>query len=185
MDPQIKKKLAATIVDFHLPRYCDLPDVGLYLDQVVRYVNRFTTLCDHNEITPSMVSNYTKQKIIPGPDKKAYGADSIAYLLFIAYTKMVVQMEDIRLMIDIQKGSYSTAMAYDYFCEEFENLLQFAYGLKPQPDYIGHENTAQKELLRSALLSITYKIYLEHYVQLLRETYEVEAQTEQDPEMPL
>lgn len=26
--------------DFRMPRFAQLPDVGLYLDQVVRYINR-------------------------------------------------------------------------------------------------------------------------------------------------
>ena len=68
MKESIKEKLAEPIRNFRLPRYRELPDVGLYLEQVVRYVNRYMIL-DGNELTASMVSNYVKQKLIPGPVK--------------------------------------------------------------------------------------------------------------------
>ena len=55
MKESIKEKLAEPIQSFRLPRYRELPDVGLYLEQVVRYVNRYMIL-NGNELTPSMVS---------------------------------------------------------------------------------------------------------------------------------
>ena len=174
MKESIKEKLAEPIRNFRLPRYRELPDVGLYLEQVVRYVNRYMIL-DGNELTPSMVSNYVKQKLIPGPVKKSYGAESIAYLLFLAYTKMVVPLGDIQFMIDIQKNSYGIAVAYDYFCDEFENLLQFVYGVREQPAKVGKDNTEEKELMRSALLSVAHKIFLEQYIRILH--YQREEQT--------
>lgn len=166
MKESIKEKLAEPIRNFRLPRYRELPDVGLYLEQVVRYVNRYMIL-DGNELTTSMVSNYVKQKLIPGPAKKSYGSDSIAYLLFMSYTKMVVPLGDIHFMIDIQKNSYGLAVAYDYFCDEFENLLQYVYGIREHPATVGSENTEEKELMRSALLSVTHKIFLEQYIRVL------------------
>ena len=165
---EIKKKLAETMKTFRLPRYHELPDVGLYLEQVVRYVNRYIIM-EENELTPSMVSNYVKQKLIPGPVKKSYTADSIAYLLFMASTKTVIPLGDIRFMMGVQKETYDLQVDYYYFCAEFENLIQYVYGLKEKEDEIGYDDTEQKELLRSALLSVTYKIYLEQYVKFLRE----------------
>ena len=32
--------MTVDIERFHMPRYHDLPDVGLYLDQTVKYINR-------------------------------------------------------------------------------------------------------------------------------------------------
>ena len=171
MKESIKEKLAEPIQSFRLPRYRELPDVGLYLEQVARYVNRYMIL-NGNELTPSMVSNYVKQKLIPGPVKKSYGADAIAYLLFLSYTKMVVPLGDIHFMIDIQKDSYGLAVAYDYFCEEFENLLQYVYGIRANPVRVGSDDTEEKELMRSALLSVAHKIFLEQYIRILHDQRE-------------
>lgn len=154
---RIPQEVLDAVQDLHLPRYADLPDMGLYLEQVVRYVNRYIP----NPVTSSMVSNYVKQKIIPGPIKKTYGAESIAYLIFVGYIKTVARLEDIRLLMGIQKNSYELPRAYNYFCDETENLVAYVFGVKSEPDQVGQDDTPQKDLLRSALLSITYKIYLD------------------------
>ena len=122
MDEDFRSELSNTVRNYRLPRYCELPDMGLFLDQVVRYVNKYLA-CFGYEITASMVSNYVKQRIIPGPVRKCYGIDSIACLMYVSFIKNVVQLEDIRFMFKTQQQSYELAVAYDYFCEELENLL--------------------------------------------------------------
>lgn len=169
MTEQIPQEVLDSVAGFHLPRYQELPDVGLYLEQVVRYVNRCMAVNGSGgQITPSMVSNYVKAQIIPGPHKKAYGADSIAYLIFVAYVKAVISLEDIRILEQLQRQTYELPVAYNYFCEELENLLQYVYGLKSSPDTVGTYSSPEKELLRSALLSIVHKIYLDHRLAELR-----------------
>ena len=165
MNEENRRKLAEYVEDFHLPRYRELPDIGLHLEQVTRYVARYVP----TPLTGSMVSNYVKQKLIPGPVKKAYSRDSIAYLIFLSYIKTVISLEDIRLMIDLQKISYELSVAYDYFFDELENLLQYICGLRETPARVGITNTQEKELLRTALMSITYKVYLDQYLKLIRE----------------
>lgn len=172
----IRERLLDMAENFRLPRYEELPDVGLYLEQVVRYVNRYFSLCMGNEITPSMVSNYVKHKLIPGPKKKSYSADSIAFLIFAGYLKLVSPLEDIRTMEEIQQKSYPISVAYNYFVEEMENMVQYVYGMKEQPDVVGKENTLEKELLHSAVLSVVHKLYLDNYFYLLRQYEEKEAE---------
>lgn len=162
MNEEYRKALAVFVAGFHLPRYRELPDLGLHLEQITRYVNRFTP----SPLTPSMVSNYVKQKLIPGPTKKSYDRDAISYLIFVSYIKTVMSLDDIRLMINVQQGSYDLATAYDYFCDEFENLLQYVCGLKEAPDVIGVTASDEKELLRTALFSITYKVYMDQFLKL-------------------
>ena len=53
--------MSVTINEFRMPRYQELPDMGLYLDQVVRYVNNSLEALGCQEITASMVSNYVKK----------------------------------------------------------------------------------------------------------------------------
>ena len=165
MNEEYRRQLAEYVAGFHLPRYRELPDIGLHLEQVTRYVARYVPI----PLTGSMVSNYVKQKLIPGPNKKSYSQESIAYLIFLSYIKTVMPLEDIRLMMELQKNSYELSVAYDYFCDELENLLQYICGLRETPARIGTTSTQEKELLRTALMSITYKIYLDQYLKLIRE----------------
>ena len=70
MDNNLQSKMAADIAPFRLPRYAQIPDIGLYLEQVVRYVNAYLAPLGEPELSPSMVSNYVKQRLIPAPQKK-------------------------------------------------------------------------------------------------------------------
>lgn len=164
MNEEYRRRLAEYVADFHLPRYRELPDIGLHLEQVTRYASRYVP----SPLTGSMVSNYVKQKLIPGPVKKSYYQESLAYLIFLSYIKTVMPLEDIRLMMEVQKSSYELRVAYDYFCDEIENLLQYVCGLREAPAVIGTTQSQEKELLRTALLSITYKIFLDEYLRLFR-----------------
>ena len=38
MKPEIKQQLAESIRNFRLPRYSEIPNVGLYLEQAAKYV---------------------------------------------------------------------------------------------------------------------------------------------------
>ena len=165
MNEEYRRQLAESVAEFRLPRYRELPDIGLHLEQVTRYASRYVP----SQLTGSMVSNYVKQKLIPGPVKKCYFQESIAYLIFLSYIKTVIPLEDIRLMMEVQKSSYELRVAYDYFCDELENLLQYVCGLRETPAVIGSSRSQEKELLRTALLSITYKIYLDQYLRLIRQ----------------
>lgn len=169
MEAEKCRALAEPLREFHIPRLHEIPDVGLYLEQVTRYVNHALSGCGVSPITAAMVSNYVKQKIIPSPEKKAYSAEAIAYLIFVTCVKSVTAMEDIRRLIGIQQETYDFPVAYAYFCEEFENLLQFVFGLRDAPAAVGGEETDEKRLLRAALLSVTHKLYLDAYLGLLRE----------------
>ena len=164
MNEEYRRQLAEYVAELHLRRYRGLPDIGLHLEQVTRYASRYVP----SQLTGSMVSNYVKQKLIPGPVKKSYYQESIAYLIFLSYIKAVMPLEDIRLMMEVQKSSYELQVAYDYFCDELENLLQYVCGLRETPAVVGSTRSQEKELLRTALLSITYKIYLDQYLSLIR-----------------
>ena len=165
-------QLVDSVRSFHIPRLNEIPSVGLYLEQVVRYVNQSIIDCGLSPITASMVSNYVKQKIIPGPEKKVYGVESIAYLIFVSCVKSVAAMDDIRTLISIQQETYDLPTAYHYFCEEFENLIRYVFGASDHLASVGQDESDEKELLRSALLSVTHKLYLDAYLRLLRQDAE-------------
>ena len=149
---------------FRLPRYAQIPNVGLYLEQVVRYVNAHLAPLGEPELTSSMVSNYVKQSLIPAPIKKTYPSEHLARLLFIAVVKPVVPLEGLRLMFSIQEGSYPLPIAYDYFCDEFENMLFAAFGVAPAAQGLGETRSAAKDLLRNTVSAIVNKIYLDRYL---------------------
>jgi len=169
MNDETKRRVAACAAGFALPRYRDLPAVGLYLDQTVQYVNAcFRTFCGV-ELTPSMVSNYVKKGILSHPVKKKYTRDQIASLLYIVVSKTVLSMENIDTLFKMQKAYCSAGAAYDTFCEELERCLPFVFGCTralPDPD---PDAADEKLLLRSTILAAANKMYLDCCFDALRQ----------------
>ena len=57
MEEALRARLAEAVRSFHIPRLHEIPDVGLYLEQVTRYVNGVLEGCGIPPLTASMVSN--------------------------------------------------------------------------------------------------------------------------------
>ena len=146
----------------HLPSYRELPPIGLYLEQAVRYINGFLMPLGFTELTTSMVSNYVKLGLIAPPVKKQYNAEQLAYLFFIAVAKNVVSMENIKTLLRMQQATYPTPIAYDYFCDELKNMLFYTFGLKDTVDEIGTRNSEEKTIFRSIIIAVSHIIYVQH-----------------------
>ena len=67
MNTTIKDAIAGSIRGFRLPRYREIPDVGLYLEQATKYINQTISPLGFGTFTGSMVRNYVKQPVfLPG-----------------------------------------------------------------------------------------------------------------------
>ena len=161
MDVVLKKTLAESMRGFHLPRYAELPAVGLYLEQTVTYINHCLVPLGHVEITGSMIRNYVKMGLVNNPVHKQYHADQIAHLMAITILKHVLPLEHIQEMFARQRRVYTDQVAYDYFCTELENILYFRFGVKDTVEDVGDTDTVIKEMLRSAVVAVSYVIHLQ------------------------
>lgn len=170
MDQRIKSLVRESVRGFSLPRYCEIPDVGLYLEQTAKYIADLLAPLAGVTITPSMISNYVKRGLISSPVKKQYGREQIAYLIFIAVVKNVLSMDDIHLVVRIQQKSYPSEVAYNYFCMEFENILEYIFGYKNTPEMIGVENTDEKIMLRNTIITVAHKVYLDELFAAIQRT---------------
>ena len=160
MEKKIQDALAASVGTFRLPRYEELPDVGLYLEQTTKYVNYVFKPLACDEITGSMIRNYVKMGLVANPVKKQYGANQIAHLLCITLLKQVMSLDHISQLFARQKSVYTDPIAYDYFCTELENILYFRFGLKGTVESVGVTSTVEKDMLRSAIIAVSHIIYL-------------------------
>ena len=180
----IQADIQRTLDSLHLPEYKEIPDVGLYLEQVVRYINARLAPLGEPELTGSMVSNYVKQKLVPAPQKKLYTAEHLARLLFIAVVKPVVPLEGLRLMFSIQEECYPLQTAYDYFCDEFGNMLGAAFGVASAVEGLGETESDAKDLLRSTISATVNKVCLDRYLEEYRKRRE-QAETIAEKEISL
>ena len=168
MNKEMKLRMAEPIRGLHLPRYAEIPNVGLYLEQVTKYINSYVAPLGCLEITTSMVSNYVKKGIIPKPIKKQYYAEHISYLFFVLFAKNLVSIENVGLLIEMQRNSYTLPVAYDYMCAELENQLFYIFGIKEQMDELGETTSDEKDLMRSLVFSAASVIYMNACFQQMR-----------------
>ena len=167
MKQKTKQKIADSLRTFRLPRYHEIPDMGLYLEQTAKYVSEYLSPLEEGCLTPSMVSNYVKKGLIGNTVKKQYSREQIAYLIFIALTKNVMSLDGLINFIAVQKRTYPLQKAYDYFCEQFESILLFTAEAKDTLDIVGEDSTDEKRLLFSCIVAVTQKIYLERCLEAI------------------
>ena len=152
--------------DFSLPSYQEIPDVGLYLDQCAKYINSYLADFPEMNVTPSMISNYAKQKLINRISKKRYSRDQIAVLILINLIKNILSIDNIRLLLETMQNDTGTNKdMYEYFCRalitSYENLFS------TEKDNSSSALTEQQEILSRIAEGAAYKMYLEHYFSLL------------------
>lgn len=162
MNEMIKKQMADAIREFRLPRYAELPDIGLYLEQTVTYINRCLAPLNCGQITGSMVSNYIKKDVFPGPVKKQYYPEQLAHLMVVAIVKNVLPLENIGKLFHMQKGVYTDQVAYDYFCSELENMLFYSFGIRDTVEDIGVTVSDEKMMLRGVIIAVSHMIHVNH-----------------------
>ena len=141
---KLKTTLANQIRTLHLPRYEQLPDMGLYLEQVTEYLNQQLAPLGCIEITGSMIRNYVKKGLIANPVKKRYYADHIAHLFAICLLKYVIPLENIHALFIRQEQVYTVQTAFNYLGDELENTLWVQFGLKDTLDEIGSTSSVIK-----------------------------------------
>ncbi len=102
MDKDIKN-LDEEIKKFHLPRWNEIPEIDLYIDQVVslleNYLSNYIKSDNEKEnsvITKTMINNYVKHGVIKAPINKKYNKENIAYLFVVFILKQIYSIDEIK-----------------------------------------------------------------------------------------
>lgn len=101
-----------------LPQWNLLPDIGLYMDQVMTLMERtFAAAPGMGGITKSMVNNYVKAGLIRRPAGRKYDRDQLAQLIMIAVLKQALSMEEIDKVLSVLCCG-GVESGYARFCAE-------------------------------------------------------------------
>lgn len=155
------------IQDFRLPRFHEIPNVGLYLEQASKYISEYLSPLGEFTLTPSMISNYVKKGLIANPLRRQYNREQIAYLFFISLNKSILSLDALADFFALQKRTHGVQQAYDRFCQEFEKVLRFTFEVDDVMDSQGEETTLEKRLLYTSVVASVQKIYLERNLEWL------------------
>jgi len=148
---------------FHLPRWENLPDIELYLDQVIKYLEDHLDpfFVDKTEkiITKAMVNNYVKHGVLTPPVKKKYGKSHLAQLFVISLMKQVYSINDIKVLIRFALGVAAVDVSYNKFCDVLEESIECIFSNKA---YISEEPAGKsRHLLKCATQSYANKLYVQ------------------------
>ncbi len=164
-DGFLQSSYAREIMEFHCPRYDELPGIDLYMDQVLCVIEEALSAFSLGEkvLTSSMVNNYVKQKIVSPPVNKKYSRKHLAYLMVVCILKKVFSISEICRMITIQMENHPLESTYDLFCQETEQALRMAFTGEAMAEI--EEKKEERELLRSAVLSFAQKVWAQKYLE--------------------
>lgn len=169
-DSFLRSEAAINMQRFKLPRYDDLPEIPLYREQVISYIEGvfepLSCCVEGPWITPSMVNNYVKAGLVPPPVKKLYGKDQLALLVAICIFKQVLSMSAIEHLFKIQRITYRNDIAYNYTVTEVINSLSAAFTSTFETSEDSAKLVTRESLLvRSAAIAFASRCYLMAYLR--------------------
>ena len=139
------------ILVLELPTWEVLPDIGLYMDQVVTLMDRtFSPALPKGEMTKSMVNNYVKVGMIPRPTGKKYDRDHLAMLIMIGVLKQALSMESISKLLEVVCRD-GVKEGYDRFRMMTESIDQSAQSGRVELQIDGE--SAQEQALRLGIMA--------------------------------
>ena len=137
---------------YSLPAWNALPTLPLYMDQVVFLLNQYLTLLpeqvSEKQVTPAMINNYVKLKIIPPPVKKRYFRTHLAYLVIVCVCKQTLTTGDIKKLMPLSLPEDDVQFVYENFVAAFREMqAYFCHEVRKAVQPVFSENKPVAHLL--------------------------------------
>lgn len=111
---------------FQLPTWDSLPQLGLYMDQVILLLRQYLGPLSRGEedkpITASIINNYVRLKVMPPPVKKKYSRVHLASLIIICVLKQSLSISDIQKMFPEDHSEEAIRHLYDSFVRQYQKV---------------------------------------------------------------
>lgn len=138
-----------------LAEWESLPEIELYMDQVITYIEKQLALFQQVEevklITPSMINNYVKDGVIKHAVQKKYNKEHVASLIITGLLKQVLPISKVSTLLS---SGMDTEKLYRLFCGEQKQALSAALDkISGAAETINAENGTEKLLALALSLS--------------------------------
>lgn len=104
MESKLGKELRDIITSLDFIKPEDIPAIELYMDQVTTFMESHLAHNKRNEedkiMTKTMINNYTKNNLLPPPNKKRYTKEHLVLLIYIYYLKNLLSINDIQALLE-------------------------------------------------------------------------------------
>ena len=171
-------KTADELKSFSLPSYESLPEIELYMDQLIGYLNKLLAhTCRSEEgepLTPNRVNNYVKDGRIKRPVQKKYDRDRIAMLYMLCCAKQNLALPDASALLGTLENG-DIARLY----EEFKSLQEPI--VRSCAEELCNTDKSREALLEKAL-ELTVRSTAERYMAELIISSVCEKSTEDKKE---
>ena len=160
---------------FDLPDWEDLPQLDLYMDQVILLLNRYLSPLERGEdkaVTASIINNYVRMKIMPPPVKKRYSRVHLSYLIIICTLKQSLSISCIQRLLPEEYGEEEAQALYEGFVRQFRTSVGFLRALPLERGTLSVEGGARLPLeggdslvATSAILTTLSTLLTEYLLQ--------------------
>ncbi len=145
----------------------DLPDIALYMDQLISYMSRqLIRFGDGPALTPAMVNNYIKDGLVPRAEGKRYGPAHLGYLTAVVALKQVLTVRDIGALMGAGRSLEKTIPEqYAYFLDALDHALTgTAQAINPEAE----ESDLAKMALDFAVRSYANQLACQRILHILQ-----------------
>lgn len=119
------KQVSKDLEKLSFPNWNNMPDIDLYMDQVMTYLERELKPLKIKEedkiLTNSMINNYVKGNLLPPPVHKKYSKEHLSRLFIISSIKQILSISNIEELLSSDKAIDNDL--YELFTKEHKNAL--------------------------------------------------------------
>ncbi len=168
----------------------DIPSIDLYMDQLTTFMEDQLGKNRRNDedkvMTKTMINNYTKNNLLPSPNKKRYSKQHLILLIYIYYLKNMLSINDIQTLLEpLIDGYFDSnkdgkdisdiyAHLYEHLSQHYGDIIKDIVRTANKADamYDPEKDSYLHDLSMISLLSVDIyakKKYVEHLVDKLRQ----------------
>lgn len=131
------------LINYKLPAWKELPDIGLYMDQVIALLGQYLDFIPvedqkNKPVTPTTINNYVRLKVMPAPEKRKYYRVHIAYLIMIFTLKQGTSINGIQQLLPADAPEEEVKALYTNYIQRLQDISLF---------YIEQTRAAAQDLL--------------------------------------
>ena len=115
---------------FRLPAWEEIPDIGLYMEQVVTLLREYLDylppeLKEEEAVTAAAINNYVRTRVMPGPQKKRYHRVHLAYLIVICTLKQGLSISLVQKLLPVGLPPEEVRRIYSRYAERHRVTAQY------------------------------------------------------------
>lgn len=152
-------KLKSILEEIRPEKWENIPDIDLYMDQVLNYMTRQHVGLELDEtLTAAMINNYMKKDLLPRANGKKYDRQHIAYLTAICLLKQVLSVTETGQLLSEQIEQRTEENVKEFY-EKYTVMMDEEFcSVSKQVNEIFKDESLADLALRLAISSYAQKL---------------------------